>query len=105
MDIRERQTEDELAERGWHMSADMAEAIAEFVKNGGKVMKVPETIPVTGPEVLDYLRSCGIPAAFAPSSSISAYIYRGRHVSLRKLVDVANKHRRAKQLPPFSARV
>jgi hypothetical protein len=83
----------------------MAEAIAEFVKNGGKVVKVPETIPVTGPEVLEYLRSCGIEAAFAPSSSITAYMYKGRHVSLRKLVDIANKHRLAKELPPFSARV
>jgi hypothetical protein len=83
----------------------MTEAIAEFVKNGGKVVKVPETIPVTGPEVLDFLRSCGIPAGFAPSSSVSAYLYKGRHVSLRKLVDIANKHRRAKELPPFSARV
>ena len=79
-------------------------AIAEFLQKGGSVVRVQETIPVTGPEVLDYLLSCGVSAKFAPGNS-RAYVCNGKLLSLSKLVEVANGYRRAQELPPFAARV
>jgi hypothetical protein len=81
------------------------DSIAEFMANGGKVLKGPDPIRVTAPEVLDYLQSCGTSAGFAKSGSATPYLYNGRHITLRKLVEVANKHRLAQKLPPFAGKV
>ena len=83
---------------------ESAEAIAEFMANGGNVLKAPETIRVTAREVVDYLRSRGIAVGFSRSSARAAYTCDGKRVSLRKLVDVANRYRSADHLPPFAAR-
>jgi hypothetical protein len=80
-------------------------AIADFVKKGGRVMKIAEALPVTGPEVLDYLSSCGIAAKPCFTSTRDTYVCNGKYVSLRKLVDVANGHRLSQQLPLFSVKV
>ena len=81
------------------------EAIAEFIAHGGKVLKGPEPIRVNAPEVLDYLQSCGISARFAKSGTAAPYFYNGRHITLRKLVELANKYRLAQKLPPFACKV
>jgi hypothetical protein len=79
-------------------------AIAEFMAHGGKVLKGPDPIRVTGPEVLDYLKSCGISVGFAKSNSPGQYLYNGRHITLRKLVKVANKHRLDRSFRHLQAR-
>lgn len=80
----------------------MNDAIVDFVSNGGKIVKVQETIPVTVPELLEYLASCGISAKYSLSSG--TFVRGQRQHSLRKLVVVANTYRTAQQLPPFAIR-
>lgn len=82
---------------------ESAEAIATFMANGGKVQKAPEAIHVTASEVIDYLRGRGIKVGFARSSWTGLYTCNGRHVSLRKLVEMAYGYRSADHLPPFAA--
>ena len=86
------------------MSPTSVDAIADFVQKGGKVVKVRETVPVTESEVLDYLASCGFSVKYLPGDS-RAYLCGRKRLSLSKLVELANGHRLAKQLPPFSSRI
>ena len=80
------------------------DAIAAFFRKGGRVVKLQEPIPVTPSEVLEYLLATGIKANFSRRHS-RLYLCKGKLVTLSKLVEVANGHRRAQQLPPFVARV
>ena len=86
------------------MDENATAAVAEFMAKRGTVVRAPATIPVTGPEVLDYLQSHGVAVGFARNSLMAPYMCHGKRVSLRKLVDVANEHRSAERLPPFAAR-
>jgi hypothetical protein len=79
------------------------DAIAAFFEKGGRVVRLQESIPVTAPEVLEYLLASGISANFSPRHS-RLYLCKGKLVPLSTLVEVANGHRRAQQLPPFAAR-
>jgi hypothetical protein len=88
-----------------HTNPATTEAIAEFLSRGGKIVKLPETIPVTGPDVVDYLQSSGFSARFVTNNTTTVYMYNGKPVGLKKLIEVANRHRLAQQLPPFAARV
>jgi hypothetical protein len=85
------------------MSPVHSKAIADFLKNGGRVVKAQHTVPVTGDEVLDYLVSSGFRVKYSPRDS--RYYYEGKQSNLTKLVALANTHRAARQLPPFAARV
>jgi len=78
------------------------DAIAAFFEKGGRVVKLQESIPVRAPEVLEYLNATGISANFSPRHS-RRYLFKGKLVPLSKLVEVANGHRRAQELPPFVA--
>ena len=94
-----------LIDGGNLVSAANTEAIADFMRKGGRVLKVPTAIPVTGTEVLDYLLSCGVAAKSCSPISRGAYLCKGKYVSLRKLVDLANRHRLSQQLPLFTVKV
>ena len=85
------------------MSPVHSKAIADFLKNGGRVVKAQDTVTVIGPEVLDYLVSCGFRVKY--SARDSRYYYEGKQCGLTKLVELANIHRTARQLPPFAAKV
>jgi hypothetical protein len=87
------------------LNTESAEAISEFFNKGGQVSKLPPATPVTGREVVEYLLSCGIPAKFYTKVSTTTYIYQDKAVTLRKLVELANKHRHTQQLPPFASKV
>ena len=84
--------------------SDVSNAINEFLEKGGKVVKAHHVIPVTGPEVVDYLLSCGFRAKYFPGD-LRAYKCEGKRYSLTKLVKWTNSHRAARQLPPFAIRV
>jgi len=86
------------------MNPPSPDAIADFIQRGGRVVKLQQTIPVTGREVLDYLATCGLSADYSPRNS-RLYLYKGRVIGLRKLIKVANAYRHTQQLPPFVARV
>ena len=81
-----------------------SDVVAEFLKKGGKVVKAPDVIPVTGQEVLAYLLGCGFRAKYI-SGDAKPYQFEGKRYSMAKLVVVANVHRTARQLPPFALRV
>lgn len=86
------------------MTAGYSQAVADFLKNGGTVVKAQHTVPVTGPEVLDYLVSSGFRVKYTPRDA-RPYNCGGRQYSLVKLIELANAHRAARQLPPFAARI
>ena len=80
------------------------EAIADFFNKGGRVVRLQDSIPVTAPEVIEYLLASGIRASFSPRHS-RLYLCNRKLVTMSKLVEIANGHRRARQLPPFVAKV
>ena len=79
-------------------------AIAEFLKAGGYISRVRESVGISEIELLDYLASCGITAKYSGGDS-RTYLCQGKRVSASRLVAVANEHRRSLELPPFSLRV
>jgi len=81
-----------------------ANAISNFIEGGGQVVRLQGTIPVTAPEVLEYLLARGIRADYSPGHS-RLYLCKGKLISLSKLLEVANTHRRGQRLPPFVARI
>jgi hypothetical protein len=86
------------------MSAVDERAIAEFLEAGGRVSRVEGSVPVSEAELLDYLASCGITARYRAGDS-RAYLCQGKRLSARRLLVIANEHRRSLELPPFSLRV
>ena len=85
-------------------SSQHSDVVADFIKQGGEVAKLPESVPVSGPEVIHYLESCGVKVKYARGDS-NPYVYSGRRCSLKKLIEVANVYRRAVNLPPFAATI
>ena len=79
-------------------------AVADFLKAGGRVRRVKDSVRVTESELRDYLANCGMKAKYSVGDS-RAYLCEGRRVSATKLIAIANEHRRSLQLPPFALRV
>lgn len=78
-------------------------AIAEFLKAGRRVSRVKESISVSEPELLDYLKGLGIVAHYKAGDP-RPYLYKGKRVTSRALVDLANQYRSLLDLPPFALR-
>ena len=85
------------------MSSVDESAIADFLKAGGRVSLLKESVRVTEGELLEYLTSCGITAKYSPGDP--RYLCQGKRVSLTRLVELANEHRRSLHLPPFALKV
>ena len=83
------------------MSPSDETAIADFLKAGGRISHVKESVRITESELLDYLASCGIAAEYRAG----AYLCQGKRVSPSKLIDIANQHRGLLDLPPFALRI
>jgi len=81
-----------------------ANAIAEFLKDGGEVIKVKDTVPATEQEVLDYLATCGIHAKYM-DGDLKPYLQDKKRYSALGLVALANEFRRDQQLAPFALRM
>ena len=79
------------------------DAISNFIEKGGRVVRLPGTTPVTAPEVLEYLLARGIRADYSPGYS-RRFLCKGKLITLSKLLEEANSHRRRQQLPLFVAR-
>ncbi len=79
-------------------------AIADFLKAGGRVAQVKESVGVTESELLDYLASCGMKVQYTPGDGRD-YLYGGRRFTRSKLVALANERRRSLGLSPFVLRV
>jgi hypothetical protein len=54
---------------------------------------------------VEYLVSNGVAARGYTKVGTTTYIYKDKPVTLKKLVEAANRLRRAEGLPPFAARV
>ena len=86
------------------MSAAGEQAMAEFLKAGGRISRVQASVRVSEGELLEYLESCGITAQYRAGDA-RQYLCEGKRMSLTTLVSRANKHRSAAGLPPFTAEV
>ena len=86
------------------LSSDDEGAIADFLKAGGRVSHLKESVSITETDLLAYLASCGITAKYAPGDS-RTYLCQGKRVSLNQLTALANERRRFFQLPPFALKI
>jgi hypothetical protein len=78
-------------------------AVAEFLREGGQIVKVEADIPATPQEVLDYLKSCGVSAKYFPGDP-KPYLCKKKRLSVPALFELANGYRRARCLQPFTIR-
>src|SRR5580765_965401 len=82
--------------------------IAAFVAQGGRIHKVPEAVPTTATDVLQYLKSRDVDVERAPAKpgEVEGRYFYGRDIiDLRTLVDRANGLRRRQRLPPFEVKL
>ena len=86
------------------MNEDVSRAVAEFLRNGGQIQKIRETVPVTEQEIIAFLETCGISAKYA-QGDVKAFLCNNRRISEKALVELANTKRLARQLPPFAIRL
>jgi hypothetical protein len=80
-----------------------ANAVDEFLRNGGRIQTLQEAVRVTEQEVVGFLESCGMTASYARSEN-KPYLIGEERFTADGLVDLANRERLARQLPPFALR-
>jgi hypothetical protein len=85
------------------MNPTDANAVDEFLKNGGQIQMLKEAVPVSEQEVVAFLESCGVTATHSKSER-KAYLIGEERFTADDLVDLANKQRLARDLPPFVIR-
>ena len=78
-------------------------AVAEFLREGGQIVKMEPEIPATPQEVLDYLGSCGVSAKYFPGDP-KPYLCLKKRLSVKALFELANTYRRARRLQLFARR-
>lgn len=83
------------------MRRDDEIAIAEFLKDGGRIVKVEPDVPATVAECLAYLESCGVNVKYFPSDP-KPYLCHKRRLSIQGIFELANGYRRAQRLQPFA---
>lgn len=83
------------------MKRDDETAIAEFLKDGGRIVKVEPDVPASVAECLAYLESCGVSAKYFPGDP-KPYLCHKRRLSVNALFALANGYRRAQHLQPFA---
>jgi hypothetical protein len=83
------------------MKRDEEIAIAGFLKDGGRIVKVEPDIPATVAECLAYLARRGVVAKYFPGHP-KPYLCHKRRLSLHGLFELANGYRRAEQLQLFA---
>ena len=67
------------------------------------VNKIPEPKPTFAEGVLRYLRehNVDVQPVIEPGEPVSKYTYKGQVISLKNLVEIANRHRKRRRLPRF----
>ena len=80
-----------------------AKAIAEYLKDGGKIKKVQAAVPATVQEIIDYLATCGVEVKYFRGDP-KPYSLNNERLTLTGLVRLANEYRRARRLPPMMVR-
>lgn len=82
------------------MKRDDANAIADFLEDGGQIVKMKAAIPATEQDLYNYLASCGLPVKYAPGEA-KPYRCNTKGYNLTALLRFANDHRRSQQLAPL----
>ena len=82
---------------------DHAALIADYLAKGGTIRKVPPPEPITPSDVLKYLQENDVDVRAEPGRDGSGphYTYKGKAIPLKALVELANRHRIKRRLPPF----
>jgi hypothetical protein len=78
--------------------------VQEYLAAGGRVKTIPEAMPVTAREVLQYLETRQIvitPVRANSAQSAPKYRYKKALLNWRELLDLANRHRRRQRLAPY----
>ena len=80
-----------------------AALIEDYLANGGTIRKLPPPKPITASDVLQYLQEHDIDARAVPGAdgSDAHYIHKSKTITLKALVELANRHRIKRRLPPF----
>ncbi len=81
-----------------------AEAVADYLKDGGHIVKVQEAVLATDHDVIEYLAACGHRARYCEGDS-KLYLCDGKRFGEAALVELANRHRRTQGLAPFALRL
>ena len=87
-----------------HGTHDLIQA---YLASGGRIHKVPEAMPVTAREVLQYLRTRRVvvtPLKAKNAHSAPKYRYKTKLLTWRELLNLANRYRRQQRLAPFEIR-
>ena len=79
-------------------------AIADYLRDGGHILRLRETIPVTDQEIIEYLAGCGIHAKYC-EGDLLPYLCNGKRRSAATLVRLANRCRQEQHLAPFALRI
>jgi len=82
------------------MKAVDADAIARFIRGGGKVLKINPPVPVTEQQVLSYIGEYMGKIRYFPGD-LKPYACCSRRYSVDGLVRLANSYRAVRKLPPF----
>jgi len=86
------------------MGPEDALRVANYLKYGGRIVKVKATVPVTEQELLEYLATRGTHPKYQHGDA-KPYVHNNQRFSLEGLVRLANCYREAQKLPPFALRV
>ena len=81
-----------------------ADAVAEYLKDGGHIVRVQEAVLATGQDVIEYLAARGHHARYCEGDR-KLYLCDGKRYGEAALVDLANRHRRMQGLAPFALRL
>ena len=76
--------------------------IADYLKRGGIVQRLPTPKPIAISDVVEYLQERHFVVYAAPrGEGEPKFVCQGSVVNLQELVSFANAHRAARQLTPF----
>ena len=81
--------------------------VKAYLAGGGRVRAIPEAMPVTAREVLEYLKTRRVmvtPVKGKNAHSAPKYRYKKALLTWKDLLALANRYRRKQRLAPFEIR-
>ena len=80
--------------------------VSQYLESGGRIRRLPEAVPATAAEVLEYLQTRDVKVEAAPANNAgdtAKFRHEGRLLPWGEVVQLANEHRREQDLPPFAS--
>jgi hypothetical protein len=80
-----------------------AALVADYLARGGEIHHIPPPKPTVASDVLNFLQSMHVDVHSVSDAGGDAnhYRHKGKRISLKELVELANRRRRKRKLPPF----